>query len=137
MLGLAVAVAAVAGAGTFGANLLRLVGTPSLYGQSWDMAWNGQFVSVTPKQFSQISGHVPGISDVTFGVQGSVTIGKTVVPAIGLARGTGRVMSPTVLAWPLPPPAARSRSAPRCCASSGSRSARRLRSARRGAPGGC
>jgi putative ABC transport system permease protein len=98
MLGLAVAVAAVAGAGTFGANLLRLVGTPGLYGQSWDMAWNGQFVSVTPKQFSQISGHVPGISDVTFGVQGSVTIGKTVVPAIGLARGTGPIMSPTVLA---------------------------------------
>jgi putative ABC transport system permease protein len=104
MLGLAVAVAAVAGAGTFGANLLRLVGTPSLYGQSWDMAWNGQFVSVTPKQFSQISRHVPGISDVTFGVQGSVTIRKTVVPAIGLARGTGPVMSPTVLAGR--PPAA-------------------------------
>ncbi|HEX4399170.1 MAG TPA: ABC transporter permease [Trebonia sp.] len=97
MLGLAVAVAAVAGAATFGANLLRLVSTPSQYGQTWDMAWNGQFVSLTPKQFSQIAGHVPGISDVTYGVQGSVTIGETVIPAIGLARGTGPMLSPTLL----------------------------------------
>ena len=43
MLGLAIAVAAVAGAGTFGANLLRLVSTPSLYGQDWDIAFDGQF----------------------------------------------------------------------------------------------
>ena len=43
VLGLAVAVAAVAGAGTFGANLLRLVDTPSLYGQDWDIALEGQF----------------------------------------------------------------------------------------------
>jgi hypothetical protein len=97
MLGLAIAVAAVAGAGTFGANLLRLVGTPGLYGQDWDIAFDGQFASVTPKQFSQITGHVPGITTVTFGVHGSVMIGKTVIPAIGLAPGKGPVMSSTVL----------------------------------------
>ena len=56
MLGLAVAVAAVAGAGTFGANLLRLVGTPSLYGQDWNIAFEGQFGTVTAKQFTQITG---------------------------------------------------------------------------------
>ena len=44
-------------------TLLRLVSTPSLYGQNWDMAWNGQFAGLTPKQFSQITGPVPGISD--------------------------------------------------------------------------
>jgi hypothetical protein len=97
MLGLAVAVAAVAGAGTFGANLLRLVGTPGLYGQDWDIAFDGQFATVTPKQFSQITGHVPGVTGVTFGVHGSVMIGKTVIPAIGLAPGKGPVMSSTVL----------------------------------------
>lgn len=97
MLGLAIAVAAVAGAGTFGANLLRLVGTPGLYGQHWDIAFDGQFASVTPKQFSQITGHVPGVTGVTFGVHGSVTIGKTLIPAIGLAPGKGPVMSSTVL----------------------------------------
>ncbi len=97
MLGLAVAVAAVAGAGTFGANLLRLVDTPSLYGQDWNIALEGQFGAVTPKQFTQITGHVPGITDVTYGVHGTVTIGKTVIPAIGLAPGTGPVTSSTVL----------------------------------------
>ena len=97
MLGLAVAVAAVAGAVTFGANLLRLVDTPSLYGQDWNIAFEGQFGAVTPKQFTQITGHVPGITDMTFGVHGTVTIGKTVIPAIGLARGTGPMMSSTVL----------------------------------------
>jgi putative ABC transport system permease protein len=97
MLGLAVAVGAVAAAGTFGANLLRLVGTPSLYGQAWDVAFDGQFSSVTPKQFDQLTAHVPAITDVTFGIHGSVTIGTTVIPAIGLAPGTGPVMSSTVL----------------------------------------
>jgi hypothetical protein len=97
MLGLAIAVAAVAGAGTFGANLLRLVGTPSLYGQDWDIAFDGQFATVTPKQFSQVTRHVPGMTGVTFGVHGTVTIGKTVIPAIGLAPGTGPMMSSTVL----------------------------------------
>ena len=97
MLGLAVAVAAVAGAGTFGANLLHLVGTPSLYGQDWDIAFQGQFGTVTAKQFAQITGRVPGITDVTFGVNGTVTIGKAVIPAIGLAQGTGPETSSTVI----------------------------------------
>ena len=97
MLGLAVAVAAVAGAATFGANLLRLVSTPSLYGQAWDISYDGQFDTITPKQFSQLTAHVPGITDVTFGTHGAVTIGTTVIPAIGLAPGTGPTMSSTVL----------------------------------------
>jgi ABC-type antimicrobial peptide transport system permease subunit len=97
MLGLAVAVAAVAGAGTFGANLLRLVGTPSLYGQDWNIAFEGQFGALTPKQFTQITGHVPGITGITYGVHGTVTIGTTVIPAIGLAPGTGPMTSSTVL----------------------------------------
>ena len=98
MLGLAVAVAAVAAAGTFGANLLRLVDTPSLYGQNWDIAFDGQFGTLPPKTLSQITSHVPGITGVTYGVHGTVTIGKTVIPAIGLAPGTGPMMSSTVLA---------------------------------------
>ena len=97
LLGLAIAVAAVAGAGTFGANLLRLVSTPSMYGQDWDIAYDGQFDTITPKQFSQLTAHVPGITDVTFGMHGSVTIGTTVIPAIGLAPGIGPTMSSTVL----------------------------------------
>jgi ABC-type antimicrobial peptide transport system permease subunit len=97
MLGLAVAVAAVAGAGTFGANLLRLVSTPSLYGQDWNIAFEGQFGTITPKQFNQLTGHVPGITGVTYGVNGAITIGTTVVPAIGLAPGSGPMTSSTVI----------------------------------------
>ncbi len=105
LLGLAVAVAAVGGAVTFGANLLRLVNTPVLYGQTWDVAWDGQFGSVTAQQFGQITGQVPQITAVTFGVHGTVSIGgqggaagpASVIPAIGLAHGTGPLLSPTVL----------------------------------------
>jgi putative ABC transport system permease protein len=105
VLGLAVAVAAVGGAVTFGANLLRLVDTPVLYGQTWDVAFDGQFGTITAQQFSQITGKIPQITDVTFGLHGTVTIGgrsgasgpATLIPAIGLARGTGPLMSPTVL----------------------------------------
>ena len=102
LLGLAVAVAAIGGAVTFGANLLRLVDTPVLYGQTWDVAWDGQFFALPPQRIAQITGQVP---QMTFGVHGSVTIAAqgdaagqgTVIPAIGMAAGTGPVMSVTVL----------------------------------------
>ena len=43
MAGVTVALAATAGALTFGFNLSRLVGTPRLYGQSWDLSADAQF----------------------------------------------------------------------------------------------
>ncbi len=104
LLGLAVAVAAVGAAVTFGANLLRLVDTPALYGQTWDASFDAQFGTVTAQQFAKTTGQLPQITDVTFGVQGTVSIGggaaagpATVIPAIGLAHGTGPLLSPTVL----------------------------------------
>jgi ABC-type lipoprotein release transport system permease subunit len=97
LLGLAVAVAAVAGAATFGANLLRLVDTPRLYGQDWDAAIELQFGGISPRQFDQLTAHVPGIASWTFGVHGTIGIGATVIPAIGLAPGRGPLMSSTVL----------------------------------------
>jgi ABC-type lipoprotein release transport system permease subunit len=99
VLGLAVAVAAVAGAVTFGANLGRLVDTPRLYGQDWDIAVELQFQAITPAQFGKLTAHVPGIEGWTFGLHGTVSVdgGKTVIPAIGLAPGRGPLMSSTVL----------------------------------------
>jgi ABC-type antimicrobial peptide transport system permease subunit len=109
LLGLAVAAAAVAGAVTFGTNLLRLVDTPVLYGQTWDVAFDGQFGTVTPQTFGKITGQLPQLTAETFGVHGTVSIGgqglaggrgagpASVIPAIGLARGTGPLLSPTVL----------------------------------------
>ena len=100
LLGLMVAAAAVAVAVTFSANLLRLVDTPKLYGQSWDIAFDGQFGTLTPAQFKHYTGDVPGLASVTFGMHGTVSLdgpGGAAIPAIGLAQGTGPVLSVTVL----------------------------------------
>ena len=98
LLGFAVSAAAVAAAITFGANLLHLVHTPRLYGKDWNVAVDLQFGTITPQRFGAITAHVPGISGWTFGVHGTVGIGRAVVPAIGLAAGRGPVTSPTLLA---------------------------------------
>src|SRR5215472_5872043 len=102
LAGLVLSVAAVAAAATFGANLLHLVHTPRLYGQTWDAEIELGFGGITPQQFSRLTGHVPGLSGWTYGVHGTVTIGKTVIPAIGLAPGRGPVASPTLLSGRLP-----------------------------------
>ena len=102
LAGLVLSVAAVAGAATFGANLLHLVHTPRLYGQNWDAEIDLGFGVITPQQFARLTGHVPGLSGWTYGVHGTVTIGNTVIPAIGLAPGRGPIASPTLLSGRLP-----------------------------------
>jgi hypothetical protein len=97
VLGLAVAIAAVAGSVTFGSNLLRLVDTPRLYGQDWDTAIDLQFGTLTPGQFAAVAARSAGIVGWTFGVHGTVTIGGKVIPAIGLAPGKGPMTSSTIL----------------------------------------
>lgn len=98
LLGLALSVAAVTVAATFGANLLHLVHTPRLYGQDWDAEVDLGFSVITPRQFDTITAHVPGITGWTYGLHGTVQIGSTLVPAIGLAPGRGPVTPPTLLA---------------------------------------
>ena len=97
LLGTVLAVTAVAAAVTFGANLLHLVDTPSLYGQDWDVAVDLQFSTITSQQFDGLATRVPGISGWTFGFHGTLGIGNAVVPAIGLAAGRGPLLSPTLL----------------------------------------
>ena len=50
LAGTALPVLAVAAAFTFGANLLHLVHSPRLYGQSWDAAIDLQFQTITPSR---------------------------------------------------------------------------------------
>jgi ABC-type antimicrobial peptide transport system permease subunit len=102
LAGLVLSVAAVAAAATFGANLLHLVHTPRLYGQTWDAEIDLGFGTITTQQFGRLTGHVPGLSGWTYGVHGTVTIGNTVIPAIGLAPGRGPMASPTLLSGRLP-----------------------------------
>ena len=95
--GTALSIVAVAAALTFGANLLRLVGTPLLYGQDWDVAVDLQFGTVTPQATARFLHGVPGVSGWTFGTHGTVEIGGDLVPAIGIASGRGAVASPALL----------------------------------------
>jgi hypothetical protein len=97
LAGTALSVVAVAAAFTFGANLIHLVGTPRLYGKTWDVAVDLQFSSVTPQMAEHLLGRVPGITGWTFGDFGTVGIGGNLVPAIGVAGGRGPLMSVTML----------------------------------------
>jgi ABC-type antimicrobial peptide transport system permease subunit len=100
--GAILAIAAVAGAVTFSANLQDLVTTPRLYGQDWDAAADLQFATFTDRDFTQAAASVPGLAAWTYGVHGALGIGKDLIPAIGLAPGQGPLLSPTVLAGRAP-----------------------------------
>jgi len=98
VIGAALSVLAVTAAFTFGANLLHLVHTPRLYGQTWDAAVDWQFGSFTPRQAERVLGGAEGITGWTFGNHGTVGIAGLVVPAIGVSAGRGPLLSPTLLA---------------------------------------
>jgi hypothetical protein len=102
VLSLAVAVAAVAGAVTFGANLVRLADTPSQYGQNWDIALDLEYETFTPAKFAALTKSVPGIESVTYGVHLFVEIGNSVVPAIAVVQGQGAPAAPTITAGRAP-----------------------------------
>jgi hypothetical protein len=97
LAGTALSIAAVAAAFTFGANLVHLVGTPRLYGKTWDVAVDLQFSTVTPQKAEHFLGRVPGVTGWTFGDFGTVGIGGNLVPAIGVTSGRGPLMSVTML----------------------------------------
>ena len=99
LAGTMVSVLAVTAAVTFGANLVRLVNAPPLYGQRWDAAIDVQFPTpgITPAAAGRQLGSLPGIAGWTFGYHGIVEIGGHVIPAIGLAAGKGPLLSPTLL----------------------------------------
>ena len=106
LIGTALAVAAFMASVTFGANLVHLEGTPRLYGKTWDVAMDLQFGTIPAGEFDKYVRAVPGLTAWTFGLHGTVTLGRHggVVPAIGLAPGRGRLLTPTMLAGR--PPAA-------------------------------
>jgi FtsX-like permease family len=97
LVGTALPVLAVAAALTFGANLLHLVHSPRLYGQSWDAAIDLQFQTITPQQAQHLVGRAARLSSWSFGDLGVVGINGQIVPAIGVAPGRGPLVSPTLL----------------------------------------
>jgi ABC-type antimicrobial peptide transport system permease subunit len=93
----ALAVTALAAAVTFGANLSRLVDTPRLYGQSWDVTMDAQFAPLPRAQLSTLLHHEPGVTTWTFGEHNDVTINGHEIPTIGLTPATGSLLAPTII----------------------------------------
>lgn len=97
LVGTVVAVAAIAGALTFGVNLARFVDTPKLYGQSWDVTADAQFSTLPSAAITKVLARDPGVTAWTWGEHGDVTVDGHAVAAIGIAPGRGPLLSPTVV----------------------------------------
>jgi hypothetical protein len=93
----ALAVAAIAATATFGANLSRLVNTPRLYGQSWDLTADAQFSPLQPAQIAKIVGRQSGVTEWTFGTHVDVTAAGRIIPGVALMTTTRTPVSPTVV----------------------------------------
>jgi ABC-type lipoprotein release transport system permease subunit len=97
LAGTVLAVAAVAAAFTFGSNLVRLVHTPRLYGQTWTLAVDTQFGQLPPDKTVDFLQQQKGVTGWTFGDHLNVTIAGKNVTTIGLAPGRGRETWPAIV----------------------------------------
>src|SRR5439155_5957059 len=93
----AVAVAAMAAAFTFGANLERLVNTPRLYGQTWHVAVDAEFGQIPRPDVETFLRQQRGVSGWTFGDHVETTIAGRPVATIALTGGKGPALFPTLL----------------------------------------
>ena len=94
----ALAVAAIAATATFGANLSRLVHTPRLYGQSWDVTVDAQFSPLPTARIAALLAAQPGVTAWTFGTHADVSIGGRIIPGIALMTTDRSTVAPTVVA---------------------------------------
>ena len=94
----ALAVTAIAAAATFGTNLSELVGTPRLYGQSWDVTVDAQFSPLPTDQISALLLKLRGVTAWTYGTHTDVMVDRQIIPAIALVARRDRFVAPTVVA---------------------------------------
>jgi ABC-type lipoprotein release transport system permease subunit len=97
LAGTVLAIAAVTAAFTFGTNLVRLVHTPKLYGQEWDVAADSQFGRLNPDDTNAFLGRHRGVASWSYGDYAELTINGKPVPTIGLATGHGPKLWPKVI----------------------------------------
>ncbi len=97
LAGSAVAVAAVAAAFTFGTSLVRLVNTPRLYGQTWQVSIDAQFGQLSEADVEAFLRRQGGVSGWTLGAHGDAIINGLEVASIGLTPGEGPPLFPTLL----------------------------------------
>ena len=102
LVGTILSIVMVVGTLTFGVNLVHLVTTPQLYGQTWQASIDTQFQSI-PTSFIRASlSDRPGVVAWTDGNFGSVDVMDHHIPAIGLSRGAGPLVGPTLVTGHLP-----------------------------------
>ena len=91
LAGTIVAVAAVVAAAMFGTSLIALVGTPHQYGQNWNQEFDLEFGAIPGALGAKLLSKDPFISEYAAGNYGELTVGGTIVAAIGIdpVRGGG------------------------------------------------
>jgi ABC-type antimicrobial peptide transport system permease subunit len=94
----ALAVTAIVAAVTFGTNLSRLVRTPRLYGQSWDVTIDAQFSPLPTAQMDALLPTLHGVTAWTYGTHSDLTVNREIVPAIALVASPHGMVAPTVVA---------------------------------------
>ncbi|MDP9073943.1 MAG: hypothetical protein M3N98_07180 [Actinomycetota bacterium] len=96
LAGTAVAVAAVATAFTFGTNLVRLVNTPRLYGQIWQVSVDAQFATISQNNVGMFLRQQRGVSGWTLGTHGEATMAGRHVTTVNITEAEGPAMFPLV-----------------------------------------
>jgi len=93
----ALAVLAITAATTFGTNLSRLVHTPRLYGQAWDLTADAQFSPLNAGRITSILRAEPGVAAWTFGTHTYLNIAGHIVPGVALVPDRNGMIAPTVV----------------------------------------
>ena len=102
LVGTVLSIVMVVGTLTFGANLVHLVTTPSLYGQTWQAAIGSQFNPLPAGVIRSSMHNRAGVEAWTTADFGTVDVVGSHVPAIGLSRGVGPLVGPTLVTGRLP-----------------------------------
>ena len=102
LVGTILSITMVVGTLTFGANLVHLVTTPQLYGQTWQASVDTQFQDMPRSLMQSWVKHRPGVAAWSSGDFGTLDVMGSQVPAIGLSRGEGSLVGPTLVTGRLP-----------------------------------
>src|SRR5438477_144216 len=98
VVGLVVAVTAVTAVFTFGTNLNRLVSTPRLYGDTWNLEIDGQFAAFPRPAVMKALGSDRNLAGIAGGDYGdNVTIDGQIVPTVGIDSLMGRDVFPPIV----------------------------------------
>jgi ABC-type lipoprotein release transport system permease subunit len=97
LLGSILAVTALCATAVFGASLTHLTHTPALYGQAFDLSFTSNQTGSTSETDKMLASfeRAPGITDITAGISGDVSIDGRVVDAIAGQSLRGRLLATT------------------------------------------